>query len=84
MQVNENFFSILWPIPFFFHCSAFYAGILKSVLRKVRNLRILTFLTFLISFFCMTNLTKLTKSCFRFVNFANFANAFFYIVNCSG
>ena len=25
MQVNENFFNILWPIPFFFHCSAFYA-----------------------------------------------------------
>lgn len=25
MQVNEKFFNILWPIPFFFHCSAFYA-----------------------------------------------------------
>ena len=42
----------------FVHCPACHAGILKSVLRKVRNLRILTFL---MSFFLHDNLDQVDK-----------------------
>ncbi len=57
MQVNENFFNILWPIPFFFHCPACHAGCIKictdtfdtlilSYKRSKMRVIIIRFLTF--------------------------------------